>query len=170
MIKQFYIFRNLKDNILRVIENKSGQLHNWAWDKRWKKRDPELNKISIWTYYKGAKRDPGLDAGSTTVAYLPGKGWFWYIPLEGDIVSVGIVAERDYLYQDTRDLSEIFARELKNNLWIEEHLECVNNSGSIGLPANTLTVLNFAQLMAYYLPAMLTLSLTRYSHQEFSLL
>ena len=70
---------------------------------KWKKRDPELNKISIWTYYKGAKRDPGLDAGSTTVAYLPGKGWFWYIPLEGDIVSVGIVAERDYLYQDTRD-------------------------------------------------------------------
>ena len=96
---------------------------------KWKKRDPELNKISIWTYYKGAKRDPGLDAGSTTVAYLPGKGWFWYIPLEGDIVSVGIVAERDYLYQDTRDLSEIFAREIKNNLWIDEHLECGKQFG-----------------------------------------
>lgn len=97
--------------------------------KKWKKRDPQLNKIAIWTYYKGAKRDPGLDAGSTTVAYLPGKGWFWYIPLEGDIVSVGIVAERDYLYSDTRDLSEIFAREIKNNQWIMEHLECGEQFG-----------------------------------------
>ena len=39
MIKQFYIFRNLKDNILRFIEIKSGALHNWAWDERWKTRD-----------------------------------------------------------------------------------------------------------------------------------
>ena len=41
MIKQFYIFRNLKDNILRFIEVKSGRIHNWAWDKRWKERDSE---------------------------------------------------------------------------------------------------------------------------------
>ncbi|MDB4711884.1 tryptophan 7-halogenase [Verrucomicrobiales bacterium] len=96
---------------------------------KWKKRDPELNKIAIWTYYKGAKRDPGLDAGSTTVAYLPGKGWFWYIPLEGDVVSVGIVAEREYLYNDTRELSQIFEREIKNNLWIDEHLNCGEQFG-----------------------------------------
>ena len=56
-----------------------------------------------------------LDAGSTTVAYLPGKGWFWYIPLEGDIVSVGIVAEKDYIFSGTKDLAEIFKREIQNN-------------------------------------------------------
>ena len=58
---------------------------------------PYLNKIAVWTYYKGAKRDPGVDEGATTVAYVPEKGWFWYIPLAGDIVSVGVVAEKDYL-------------------------------------------------------------------------
>jgi flavin-dependent dehydrogenase len=88
----------------------------------WKMRDPELNKIAIWTYYKGAMIDPGLDAGATTVAYLPEKGWFWYIPLPNDMVSVGIVAEKDYLYKDTRDLGSIFQREVRNNRWIEEHL------------------------------------------------
>ena len=41
MIKQFYIFRNLKDNILRFIEAGAGRIHNWAWDKRWKERDPD---------------------------------------------------------------------------------------------------------------------------------
>jgi len=90
----------------------------------WRKRDPYLNKVAIWTYFRGALRDPGLAAGSTTVAYLPGKGWFWYIPLKGDIVSVGVVAERDYLFREgeTRDPAEIMAREAKNNRWVEEHL------------------------------------------------
>jgi len=31
----------LKDWILQIIERWSGKLHNWAWDKRWKERDPK---------------------------------------------------------------------------------------------------------------------------------
>jgi len=88
----------------------------------WKVRDPYLNKIAIWTYYKGAMRDPGVDEGATTVAYVPDKGWFWYIPLAGDVVSVGIVAEKDYLYNGTKDLAEIFHREVGNNVWVQQHL------------------------------------------------
>jgi flavin-dependent dehydrogenase len=102
---------------------------------KWRVRDPQLNKIAIWTYYKGAKRDPGYDAGATTVAYLPEKGWFWYIPLPEDIVSVGIVAEKDYLYKDTRDPAEIFTREIENNVWIKEHLsvgECTGEYWATG--------------------------------------
>ena len=88
----------------------------------WKRRDPDLTKIAIFTYYRGAKRDPGLDEGATTVAYIPEKGWFWYIPLPDDIVSVGVVAEADYLYRDTRDPEAIFAREAAACIWIEDHL------------------------------------------------
>ncbi|MFL2937748.1 MAG: NAD(P)/FAD-dependent oxidoreductase [Opitutales bacterium] len=94
-----------------------------AHKEKWMVRDPELKKIALWTYYKGAKRDPGLDEGATTVAYLPGKGWFWYIPLSGDMVSVGIVAEHQYLFNgSTKDHAEIFQREVQNNEWIKEHL------------------------------------------------
>lgn len=89
---------------------------------RWRKWDPQLNKVAIWTYFKGAVRDPGLEAGSTTVAYIPEKGWFWYIPLPDDMVSVGIVGESGYLFRDTKDLPEIFCREIGNNQWIKEHL------------------------------------------------
>ena len=97
--------------------------------KRWRKRDPKLNKIAIWTLYKGAKRDPGLDEGATTVAYLEDRGWFWNIPMQDDIVSSGIVAERDYLYQDTRDPKAIFEREIENNVWIKDHLSCGEQFG-----------------------------------------
>lgn len=88
----------------------------------WLRRDPHLNKVAIWTYYRGAKRDQGYDEGATTVAYLPGKGWFWYIPLPEDVVSVGVVAERAYLHRDGKDLGRIWEREIQANPWITEHL------------------------------------------------
>ena len=88
----------------------------------WRDKDPDLNKIAVWSYYKGAKRDPGLDEGATTVAYIPQKGWFWYIPQHSDIVSVGVVAEPSYLYRDTRDPNEIYAREVDACAWIRDHV------------------------------------------------
>jgi flavin-dependent dehydrogenase len=88
----------------------------------WRTRDPELNKVAVWTYYKGAKRDPGMDEGATTVAFVPEKGWFWYIPLHNDIVSVGVVAEGKYLTRDgVRDTAQIFHREVEQNAWIKEY-------------------------------------------------
>ena len=89
----------------------------------WRIREPMLNKISLWTYFRGVKRDTGYDEGATTIAYLPEKAWFWWIPLPDQTASVGIVAERDYLYPDTRDPETIFFREAEKNAWIKDHLE-----------------------------------------------
>ena len=88
----------------------------------WRVKDPQLNKLAIWTYFRGAKRDPGIDEGNTTVAYLPERGWFWYIPLKDDIVSVGIVAEKDYLFSESKNPGEIMCREIGRNAWIKDHL------------------------------------------------
>ena len=106
-----------------IVVDASGRDCFAAHKENWMVRDPELKKIALWTYYKNAKRDPGLDEGATTVAYLPNKGWFWYIPLSDGMVSVGIVAESDYLFNgSTRDHAEIFQREVQNNEWIKDHL------------------------------------------------
>jgi flavin-dependent dehydrogenase len=89
----------------------------------WWVPDPELSKIALWTYYRGAKRAEGIDEGATTVAYVPEKGWFWYIPLPEDTVSVGIVAESKYLYRSHRgNLEAIFEREVEVQPWIRDHL------------------------------------------------
>ena len=62
--------------------------------------DPVLNKGAIWTYWEGAYRDTGRDEGATMVLQTANKnGWFWYIPLHDDIVSVGVVAPFDYLFK-----------------------------------------------------------------------
>ncbi|MDJ0836901.1 MAG: NAD(P)/FAD-dependent oxidoreductase [Acidobacteriota bacterium] len=90
--------------------------------KRWRVPEKGLNKTAVWTYFKGAKRDPGRDEGATTVAYLPQKGWFWYIPLANDMVSVGAVANKDYLFSETTDLETILWREIKKNKWVHERV------------------------------------------------
>jgi len=97
--------------------------------ENWRQNDPHLNKIAVWTYYKGAQRDEGIDAGATTVAYVPEKGWFWYIPQHNDMISVGVVAEGKYLTRDgVKDPEKIFQREVEQNQWIEQHL-------AVGQPA-----------------------------------
>lgn len=89
----------------------------------WRVKDPRLNKVAVWTYYRGSKRESGLDEGQTTVAFLPEKGWFWHIPLHNDLVSVGVVAEGKYLTRGgVRELKAIFDREVEQNLWIKDHL------------------------------------------------
>jgi len=95
----------------------------------WRMPDPTLKKIAIWTYFKGAKRDPGLDEGATTIAYLPEKGWFWYIPLPEDMVGVGVVGEREYLYRGEREPGAIFRREIDMNPWIRDHLSTGSQAG-----------------------------------------
>jgi flavin-dependent dehydrogenase len=89
----------------------------------WRVREPKLNKVAVWTYYRGALRDPGMDAGATTVAYVPEKGWFWYIPQHRDMISVGVVAEGKYLSRGgVREPRDIFHREVEQNAWIKQHL------------------------------------------------
>ena len=48
MIRQLFIFRNFRDNLLRLIEVKAGRLSNWAWDKRWKTREDWVKGYKEW--------------------------------------------------------------------------------------------------------------------------
>jgi len=57
------------------------------------------------------------------VAFVPEKGWFWFIPLHNDVVSVGVVAEGKYLTRGgVKDPGKIFQREISQNHWIKEYL------------------------------------------------
>ncbi|MGH7128938.1 MAG: NAD(P)/FAD-dependent oxidoreductase, partial [Planctomycetaceae bacterium] len=79
--------------------------------------DAELKKAALWTYWEGARRDTGRDEGATLVLQTAGKtGWFWYIPLHDDIVSVGVVADFEYLFKDRaqRDHEAIYQEEVEH--------------------------------------------------------
>ena len=61
---------------------------------------PGLVKSSLWSYYRGGERLPGIDAGETTIFLLESGGWIWYIPLPEDTISVGVVDDPQRLFQD----------------------------------------------------------------------
>jgi flavin-dependent dehydrogenase len=61
-----------------------------------KRNDPGLRKVSYFAHYKGARRDEGKNEGATLVlSTAAGDGWFWYIPLPNDVVSIGVVGDLD---------------------------------------------------------------------------
>ncbi|WP_207395260.1 NAD(P)/FAD-dependent oxidoreductase [Bremerella alba] len=97
-----------------VVVDASGQSSMLLNKLKLRVSDPSLNKGSIWTYYKGAKRDPGRDEGATTVLQVENKqGWFWYIPLHDDMVSIGVVGDFDYLFKGRGSHEKVFAEELE---------------------------------------------------------
>jgi flavin-dependent dehydrogenase len=81
----------------------------------WRVRDPKLKKAVLYSYFKGAHREPDLNGGATLVLRTPlgSNGWFWYIPLENEITSVGVVADPEYLVKGRgQDLAKIFHEEI----------------------------------------------------------
>jgi flavin-dependent dehydrogenase len=85
----------------RVVVDASGQSSMLMSRLGLREWDPVLRKAALWTYWEGARRDTGKDEGATLVVQTQGKnGWFWYIPLHNNIVSVGVVAAYDYLFQN----------------------------------------------------------------------
>jgi flavin-dependent dehydrogenase len=85
--------------------------------------DPALNKGAIWTYFEGAYRDQGKDEGATLVLQTEQKkGWFWYIPQHNNVVSVGVVADFDYLFTGRGDHEQTFNEELNRCLNVKERV------------------------------------------------
>ena len=73
----------------------------------WRIRDPKLNKVAVWTYYRGAlSAMRGLMKAPPPSRTSRRKGWFWYIPQHNDMISVGVVAEGKYLTRERRARAE----------------------------------------------------------------
>lgn len=97
----------------KVIIDASGQSKLLASRFKLSVADPELKKGALWTYFEGAYRDQGRDEGATMVLQTEGKkGWFWYIPLHNNIISVGVVSSFDYLFNGRGDHETIYNEEL----------------------------------------------------------
>ncbi len=99
-----------------VVVDATGQTAMLSNKFGWRVRDPKLKKAVLYSYFKGAHREPDLNGGATLVLRTPkgSNGWFWYIPLENDITSVGVVADPEYLIKGRgKDLAKIFYEEIE---------------------------------------------------------
>ena len=98
----------------KVVVDASGQVGLLQNRLRLRIWDPVLNKGAIWTYWEGARRDSGRDEGATLVLQTADKnGWFWYIPLHDNIISVGVVAPFDYLFKNRKSYAQTYDEEVE---------------------------------------------------------
>lgn len=54
-----------------------------------------LRKVAFFAHYRKVKRVPGHDGGNTLIVVLR-DAWFWMIPITAELMSVGLVVNRDH--------------------------------------------------------------------------
>ena len=75
--------------------------------------DKNLKNVAGWSYYRGAewkyKYSGHPDKTKIFVCSVP-EGWFWYIPLAEDMISVGLVSKASFVkaHSDGRDFRKYF--------------------------------------------------------------
>ena len=118
----------------KVVVDATGNVAMLSKKLNIRNRDPKLKKAAFFAHFKGALRDPGIDEGATLVCSLVEQnGWFWYIPLHNDIISVGVVADVDYLLNKERKgtPAQILAEEIKRCPAIERRVKDAQIHGEI---------------------------------------
>jgi flavin-dependent dehydrogenase len=103
--------REVRAKVVVDASGQNGLLQNRFHLRVW---DPVLNKSAVWTYWRGAYRDTGKDEGATMVLQTVDRhGWFWYIPLHDDIISVGVVAPARELLKGRGTPEQIYTEEVE---------------------------------------------------------
>jgi flavin-dependent dehydrogenase len=72
-----------------------------------RRRVPNLGKVALFAHFRGASRAAGRDEGNIRI-YVFEDGWFWWIPLAGDLTSVGCVMHARTVRDRTRDIEALY--------------------------------------------------------------
>lgn len=85
----------------RVVVDATGQAAMLAQRLDLREGDPNLRNCSLFTRYRGARRGKGRDEGATLILYTgQPRTWFWFIPMPGDVTSVGLVGPVERLVKE----------------------------------------------------------------------
>ena len=108
----------------KVVVDASGQSAFLASRLGLKSADPHLKMGTIWSYWENARRDEGRDEGATLIMQTADKkSWFWFIPLQDNMASVGCTGAMPYMFPKGGSPEETFARELDRCPTMKERLE-----------------------------------------------
>jgi len=89
------------------------------------------NQVAIFSQVAGAVRDEGKERDNTLIFYKQRHHWAWFIPLDEQHVSVGVVvpadyfaasaeSKRDFLLRELRELNAELSRRLPSLQLVEE--------------------------------------------------
>ena len=118
----------------KVVIDASGQatfLANSGAPTGRKERGDYDKQLAIFSQVVDAIRDPGDSSGNTLIFYRQKNHWAWFIPLDDEVVSVGVVvpgeyfsaqnlSKHDFLCRELRTLNPELSRRLPNLTFVED--------------------------------------------------
>ena len=70
-------------------------------------------QVAVFSQVKHALRDPGTASGNTLIFVGKPYHWAWFIPLDDEVTSVGVVVPKDYFRSKAASPEEFLESELK---------------------------------------------------------
>ena len=98
---------NLISQMTRFVVDATGRKAFLANQFNAKRRNPYHNSTSIFGHFKGVTRHSGKDEGNISLCWFD-HGWFWIIPLNDGVTSVGMVCWPSYLKSRKTNLEDFF--------------------------------------------------------------
>lgn len=86
------------DVSMRYLVDASGRDTFLGSKLKLKRKSTKHQSAAIFSHFRGVQRREGDDAGNITIDRFE-HGWYWLIPLGGDVMSVGAVCFPEYLKQ-----------------------------------------------------------------------
>jgi flavin-dependent dehydrogenase len=81
----------------------------------------ELRKIAFFAHYKNVLKDEGREGGSTVIVVLK-NAWFWLIPVTDDVMSVGLVVDREHFLGCGLQPQEILEQTIRDTPFVAERM------------------------------------------------
>jgi flavin-dependent dehydrogenase len=81
-----------------------------------------LKKVAIFAHYRNVPRAEGRDAGNTVIAVLR-NAWFWLIPVTADVMSVGLVVDREHVRSCGLDPQQLLERTIAASPFVAEKMK-----------------------------------------------
>jgi len=78
-----------------------------------KERGAYDKQIAVFAHVSGATRDPGDERDNTIIFYQQANHWAWFIPIDDETVSVGVVVPAAYFRECNETKHEFLTREFK---------------------------------------------------------
>jgi flavin-dependent dehydrogenase len=78
-----------------------------------KQRGKYSKQAAFYSHFKGAIRNEEEGADDTLIFYQKKNYWAWFIPIDSEIVSIGVVTPTDYFKNTKEDRETFLRREMK---------------------------------------------------------
>ena len=93
--------------------------------------DPKLLKAALFAHYENGRRDEGQDEGATLIIDREGGGWFWYIPLSKNRISIGVVGDPKELLKGRGKPEQVLTEEIERSTTMRERLASASRQGPV---------------------------------------